>query len=444
MTSEQPPQQASADPPPGQYPPGQYPPGQFPAGQFHPAGQYAPGPYTPGQQAAGQQPFGWHAGGAYPSQAPTALASGPSLGTHVKRAVDWNVAQIVVTPRERQALDAVHVEPRLHGLFAWRRSSLLVSLPFLLLSVVLSFWQAGQGGTSGLTGIGQLLTWLPSIALLLVPLGAIRAIVGWTELRSTSRFLVVCWLVSIVIPLLVALVPLDYLTDVGQLRASGGNGSVFTLRVFLAVQYALALLPVVLSVPGGVLKGAQRVKSLFPSASLPGWFLVSVAPFYSMFTVVVFVLIDQIIGNGLLLLGVGLLAFTPWLFVIYRKVYARPLSLAEARSELSRASRVGGWLVLIGIACIVLFTLTAKVEGLDVIGGDSNSAVFTYVDVFRALAEVLSRSIVTAVVFCTVFLQMVYSEWTISRSLGEEVRREHDTEMSALERLLQGRLKEGQ
>lgn len=50
----------------------------------------------------------------------------------------------------------------------------------------------------------------------------------------------------------------------------------------------------------------------------------------------------------------------------------------------------------------------------------------------------------TSEVFCTVFLQMVYSEWTISRSLGEEVRREHDTEMSALERLLQGRLKEGQ
>jgi hypothetical protein len=263
----------------------------------------------------------------------------------------------------------------------------------------------------------------------------------WTELRGTSKVLIIAWIASIAIPLVVALIPLDYLVDLDQLRANDPEGAESTiqgLRLVLAIGYALTLLPVVVSVPGGVLKGAARVKSLFPSSALPGWFLVAVAPFYSMFTIVMFVLIDQIVGNGLLLLGVGLLAFGPWLFVIYRKVYARPLSLAEAKTELARASRLGGVFLISGLFFIVIFLFTAKVGQQDVLGADENKSIFTYLQVSRTLAEVLSRSIVATVVFCTVFLQMVYSDWQAMYGMREDIRREHDTEMMALERYVRG------
>jgi hypothetical protein len=271
-----------------------------------------------------------------------------------------------------------------------------------------------------------------------------RAVSGWTELRRTSKTLIVCWVASIAIPLATALIPVEYLVDVDSLRqqaiangdASGGHSTIVSLHVLFAINYALTLLPVVLSVPGGVLKGAARVKSLFPSASLPGWFLVSVAPFYSMFTIVVFVLIDQIVGNFLLVIGVGILAFTPWLFVIYRKVYARPLSMAEARTELARASRVGGWLLIASVFCIVIYAFTAKVEGQHVLGSDNNKAFFSYLDVGRTLAEVFSRTIVTTVVFSTVFLQMIYADWMTMQSMRADIRQEHDSEMMGLQRYL--------
>jgi hypothetical protein len=201
----------------------------------------------------------------------------------------------------------------------------------------------------------------------------------------------------------------------------------------------LVLLPVVLSVPGGVLKGAGRVKSLFPAAVLPGWFLVAVAPFYSMFMIVVFVLIDQAVGNGLLLVGVGLLAFTPWLFVIYRRVYGRPLTVAEANTELARASRWGGWLTLIGIAFVTIFVFTQKVGDTKIIGGDTKHAVFTYVQVLRTVGEVLSRGLATAVVFSTIFLYAVFAEWRMLSTMRGDMRREYDAQVGALERYMTSR-----
>jgi hypothetical protein len=423
----QPPQQWQQPPPQQQWP-------QQPQPQWDPQQQWPqqPQPQWEPQQQWPQQP----------QQAPTPpLIPGPGLGTHLKRAIDWNVAEVVVTPREHQALVAAGIEDRLQGLFAWRRSSLLIALPLLVLSVILSFVQAGQTDTEGETGLGMFLNWLPSIGLLFIPIGAMRAIAGWTELRSTSRFLIACWLVSIVLPLITALVPLDYIYDLDAARAQAADpdalsAQILLVRILAAVQFALVLLPVVLSVPGGVLKGAARVKSLFPSAALPGWFLVAVAPFYSLFTIVVFVLIDQIVGNGLLMVGVAILAFIPWLFVIYRNVYARPLSILEAKTELARASRAGGWLMGVAILCIVIFMLTAKVEQFKVLGSNNNDAVFSYVDVGRTLVEVLSRSIVTTVVFCTVFLQMIYADWMAMHGLRGDIRREHDTEMMALERYI--------
>jgi hypothetical protein len=149
---------------------------------------------------------------------------------------------------------------------------------------------------------------------------------------------------------------------------------------------------------------------------------------------VVFVLIDQIIGNGLLMLGVGLLAFSPWLFVIHRKVYGRSMSIAEARRELPRAGRAGGYVTLTGFALIVIFMLTQTVEGVRVTSSDGDTSVFTYVQVGRTALELFGRNLVTAVVFSMIFLSIVFAEWRDMQALRPDVRAEQDMEMQALSR----------
>lgn len=405
-----------------------------------------------------------------PSTSASASGRGASAWVHLKRAADWDVADVVVTPRETRKLGARGIEPRLQPLFAWRRSCLLVALPFLVVGVVLSFIEAADrpsptsfatGDSGGYTSFGKLWSYLPSVGLLFAPIGVLAVLVTWTEIRRTSWMLTACWTLSILIPLAAALVPLHYVVDLGALSsgANGGlgdlglgdgglgdtgngsgdamaNGFVMATRIGLAINFATILLPVVVSVPGGVVKGAARIKSLFPAASLPGWFLVAVAPFYSLFMVVVFVLLDQLVGNGLLVLGVALLAFTPWLYVMYRKVYTRRLSAAEARVELSRASRAGGYVLVAGLAVVAIFLMTAKVAGEHVLGSRSDSAIFTYLQVGRTLAEVTGRALTTTVVFSMIFVNMVFAEWRAQVTMSDVARAEHDAEMHTLQRYL--------
>jgi hypothetical protein len=446
---QQPPQppQPQWQPPPPQPPQPQWdppPPPQWeptPQWQDPPPAQHWQGQPPQEQQWQGQPQQQWQ-------QPATPVIPGPTLGIHLKRAFDWNVAKIGTTPREEQQLDAAGVERRLHGLYVWRRSTLLIALPVLLLTVVLNFYNVAHNGTDGDTGFGALCAYLPPIALLFVPLGSIIVIRNWTEMRHSSKRLLVCWLISIAIPLFVALMPLEFRLDTGQLKGAvaqaGGTSKDFedvllSLKVLSAVGFALTLLPVVLSIPGGVLKGAGRIKSLFPSAALPGWFLVAVAPFYSLFMIVVFVLLDQVVGNAVLLIGVALLAFAPWLYVIHRNVYGRPLSVDEADAELTRASRWGGWITWAGIALVVIFALSHKVGQRRVVGSNSNKAFFTYIDVLRTVSEVLARGMVTAVVFSTIFLFLVYAEWRTMTEFAGTLKSEHDAQISALERYMVSR-----
>jgi hypothetical protein len=188
-------------------------------------------------------------------------------------------------------------------------------------------------------------------------------------------------------------------------------------RVSIAVEYALVLLPIVVTVPAGVMRGAVRVKTVFPAAVLPGWFLVAVAPFYSLFMIVLFVLSEQISASALLILGVALLAFAPWLYVINRKVCARSMSHAEAGVEMARAARPSRWIMLGGAACIVIVAAQAHVGEKKLVGESDDVARFTYLDVSRTGIEIIGRSLITTVVFCLIVLNMVHAEWRNNQTM---------------------------
>jgi hypothetical protein len=155
-----------------------------------------------------------------------------------------------------------------------------------------------------------------------------------------------------------------------------------------------------------------------------------------MFTIVVFVLIDQIIGKPLLVIGVALLAFGPWLYVIHRRVYGRPMSMAEAAKELPRASRFGGFVLAGGLALIAIYVFTARVGSMDIVGTDDKKAFFTYLQLLRTLAEVLARTLLTTVVFSAIVLSMIFAEWKNTRELRADIRAEHDEQMRAIERYM--------
>lgn len=386
--------------------------------------------------------------GGVPPALPRVRLKGPGAWGHVRRALQWNVGGVRPAERELARLEAAGIrEPRVQAMLVWRRSSLLVVLPVLLVSLALSIGDAASEDMSDYTPLGQFTIWMTPLALALVPLACAVLINNWTDVRATSHALVTMWAASVIIPLIAAIMPLDLVVDVASVRLQIGddparlaelNAALGVTRLYAAASYSMNILPVIVSVPAGVLRGASRVKSLFPAASLPGWFLVAVAPFYSLFMIVVFVVIDQVVGNLVLVAAIALLAFSPWLFVINRKIYGRPMSTEEARTALPRAGRFGGWVTLAGFALVVLYAVTAQVDGKAVLGANHDDAHFTYLQVGHVVVDVLARNIVTSVVFCLIFLNMVYREWATVMNLRADIRREHDAEMLLLSRYAEG------
>jgi hypothetical protein len=182
---------------------------------------------------------------------------------------------VIAPPREHEQLVAAGIQPRVHGLYVWRRSAMIIALPILLFSAVLSFIQAADLPDFS-TDFGNLIAFLPSVGLLFAPLGAMIVIKSWTNLPGSSKALLVCWSISIAIPVFCALVPFDFIFDKGAAQIAKGylnqtfNYWLLTQRGNQASFASSLLLPVILSVPAGVLMGAGRIKSLFPAAAMPG------------------------------------------------------------------------------------------------------------------------------------------------------------------------------
>ena len=370
---------------------------------------------------------------------------------HVRRAFSWRTRFVRVTDTERSELVAAGVtEPHVQALAAWRRSALLLAFPVLLVAFALSVVAVMKENATQLTEFGSVLEWVPTVSLALVPAAALYCVVKWTDLKTTSRVLLIAWVASIALPLLAALVPIDGWIDVSSLRAivvadSVSNGTDPTValaqldlnlllaRVLLAVQYSVQLLPVLISIPAGVLKGALRAKALAPGSRFPGWFLVAVAPFYTLIVAIVFVLVDQLIGNGLLVLGVGLIAIVPLLFVVYRQTYTRPMTAAEAERDLGRASRTSLLVTAAGISCIVLYALTGRYLGHRIVG---SHGLLSVTMLARSAVEYIGRSLVAAAVFTMVFVYMTIADWRLEQSDAD--RTAHNNEMRQLSEALRG------
>ena len=157
-------------------------------------------------------------------QAPGSLP-GPSVGRHLSRAVDWNVREIEVTPASGAAWSRRRARAAIAGAVVLAAQRPAGRVPVLVLTVVLKFVEAWDVDTSSFTTLGTLCVWLPPMALLLAPLGALYGIHRWTEVRGTSkswcrrgdcRSSFRCYL----------LVPIDQMIDLAGVRAQvAGTGA---------------------------------------------------------------------------------------------------------------------------------------------------------------------------------------------------------------------------
>lgn len=339
------------------------------------------------------------------------------LRFHALRAYSWQLSDAPMLDGEPERLEASGVTSEVAQRYiAWRRSALMVALPMLAVTSLLALTTLFAQETDALNSFGVLAVYVPLLVLIALPFAVGQSLRQWAELPSSSRTLALSWAVVTFLPIAVALAPPSWLIDTSQLAQDERASTLFILGIFLALSYALTLLPVVVSIPAGVMRGCLRVKGLLPMAVLPGWFLVAVAPFYSLLALIAFIVVIQLTGGTLLVLGVALFAFAPWLTVMDAGSYVRPLTSRAQIDRLAltqrRALYLSAGAVVLMLIWAVTTTLPTGANGDDQrLVGMGDSAILQPWDLLRFVVEFAGRALLTAVVFAHVFLSITTRNW---------------------------------
>ncbi|MGH9270066.1 MAG: hypothetical protein ACRDZ2_02215 [Ilumatobacteraceae bacterium] len=367
---------------------------------------------------------------------PRAVAQG--IGRHPRRAATGGVRGVQPSPAEQRALSAIGIDdPLMQGYMAWRRSLLFVAAPIAVFSGALAAWDlATNYSIERLNALGIVVSLIPSVAVLLLNVVTVIAALTWRDPRRSARTLMVGWAISLVAPLVASVLPVNWLvTD--EFMNQFGPDTEFVVRMLISVEYAVVLLPTLLSFPSGVVRGAARIKSLLPSSTLAGWVLLILAPIYAVFFVVAVIIVEQLAGNVLLLLAIALLAASPFVHLAGARLYIRPLTTDDEVRRLDRVQRWSGLLTLVGIVLLVIWALTARLGDSRLIGSVADGALIDHKAALLRVIELVCRVLITTAVFSHVLLQVTDASWRFDRGFSDpEALRRHDAQMVEVDRAL--------
>jgi hypothetical protein len=358
-----------------------------------------------------------------------------AVGQHVQRAFVGGAARSRASDAELVRLEAVGItDPLMQGYLAWRRSVLLVAVPFSIFSAALSIRDLLQRELDGYSLLGTVVVYLVYLAVVVLAAAVIVAAVTWRRPRVSGRVLLAGWACSMFVPLASAVIPIDWLLS-GSLEAATGVSGEFAARTAVSLQYAILLLPSLLSFPSGLVRGATRVKAMLPASTISGWVLVIMAPVYAVYFVLALILIEHTAGNGVLLAGVLLLASSPFVHLAASKLYVLPLSDEQDVRRLGRVQRLAGAVGVGALALIVIWALTATIDDRRVIG--TGDAVLDPVGAVLSALDLVARVLVTSVVFSYLLLQVTEAAWRHDRGFADPAAFErHEVQMEQIGRTL--------
>jgi hypothetical protein len=383
----------------------------------------APAPVAP-QPVAAAPPV-YAPAPAAPLYAPTPAYAVPQqgrAGLHLKRAFKWNLRELPVEPDEEAQLLANGVdEPDARRYLVWRRSVLLVVAIPTLVSALLATLGMLTSDHTNQSGTGVLLDIVRLAGLFVLPLTAWLAAKTWDNHRRSRTILVRGWLIAFVTPLVLALIPYGWRMNIAgdDQQVSVAN----TLFGFVgAIQVYVTLMPAVLSLLPGVLRGCLRIKALIPQSVLPGLFLIAATPLYVLLFLVIFTTLNQVIGDFILILGIMALLGAPMLYLLNARTFIRPLATEEEVARIGTIQKTVLAVIGVGVGLIVIYGFThtipipnqmGGIRRLALVGLESGSSVIQLwkPDVIQFPIEYIVRSLFTTVLVADMFMLMNLQLW---------------------------------
>lgn len=372
---------------------------------------------------------------ATPAYAAPQPAGGANL--HLRRALNWNLRTVPVEPEEEARLVANGVdEADARRYLVWRRSVLLIVALVTLLPAVLKTIDVVTTDYHGATALGALLNIAGVLPIYAIPLTAWLAAKVWDQHRRSRTILLRGWLFAFLMPLFLALFPITWRIDMSQ----ADQGALAGLSALLSFAYAavvyVTLMPAVLALIPGILRACLRIKALIPESILPGLFLVAATPLYVLLFLVIFTTVNQVAGNGLLILGVLALTGAPLLYLANGRLFTRPLRTEEEVAKIGSVQNLVLLVMAAGVVMLALYAFTTEIFGKSLIGTSEATSLMRPWSpaLFQFPIEYFVRSLFTTVLVADMFMLMNLSLWRHSREFqGSAEAASYDRLMSEIE-----------
>jgi hypothetical protein len=436
---------------PGSFP-GTYPPSMPPASDAPPYAQAAPIPYhmPPAAPQPGYAPY-------------PALGYGKQMGEgkwqtvimfvrfHLSRAVARDLRAVDVSPNEEPILEAHGVRDHtIRQYLLWRRSWLYLLLPLALTASIIQLigFFAEDIDVSTMSWFGIIvLGGTMLLHMIGYPIAAGIAVWKWDDLKLSRWALLAGWAAAYLLPFAVALIPFGNFIVINETDPEIIRGQKFGAGIAGAFVWLLWLLPATLAIMPGILRASVRIKSLLPESIVPGWIIVMTAPFFTLVLLLVFVVVNQIAGNLLLILGVLMIMASPVVFLTRTDLLIKPVTEFKERRWLESTQIVYVVVIGIGMALLMTYIYTLEVLGRPIVGNTADAAAPALMSVGRFSWEVISffitycaQSVFITAVAIDLFMLLNLSVWKNLKAFeGSPHAAEYDRIMGSFRNLAEGK-----
>jgi hypothetical protein len=356
-----------------------------------------------------------------------------------KRAFAPDPSAIAPTAEEEADLNRNRVtDPVARRLAVWRRGVLFTAAVPCAFAALFGLITTIAGGADGLSGFGILVMYVQALALFALPVFAVLAALNYDKIATSVWFVRLGALISLGVPLAVAFVPGEWLLEIESGRGMAAE-ELAMMRSFvgitLGIAFYIVLMPAVLSLLPGVSRACVRLKLLLPESLVPGWGLMASIPLCVLLTLATFVLLYHVVGNALLIAGLLLWVGAPMYYLTKPQLLTKPITTAEDKAALGRASFTVFLITLGGMLLLVVFLFTGKFMGKTLLGFDSAKCLLRpwSLDLHKVWIEYVGRSLFLTVFFADIVLRVALSVWKESKAFaGTDPANAHDATMEGL------------
>jgi hypothetical protein len=327
---------------------------------------------------------------------------------------------VIPTAEEQDALtrSGVH-SPAVQKHFVWRRSLLWFLLVPATFTAIMQSINSLADGFDWATAFGVVLILLYVASVWAVPVTAFLAARAWHRPRQSRSFLLVGFVASFLVNLLFGFVPVYWIVKLDGLPPEVSAVGREVIQAFWALLVFFTLLPVILSLLPGAIRACVRIKVLFPESIVPGWLLITLAPVYALLLLTLFILVNQMSGNLLLIAGAALIVAAPVAYLVKTGLFIRPLWTQEGWGAVERTQWAYQAILALGFGFLVLYAMTGRVLGHPIVAFRRADAIIGFWSfawhAFKFGLDYLGRSLFITALAMDYFLLINVSVWRNTR-----------------------------